>query len=241
MGTLFVRMIRIHKTMRSIVILFFTILSISFGIAQPTALQTKKNPYKWMFGLSWSVIDDNGYQFTKLFDLPGSWNYEYFPTRLSVDRFMRKGWSFESTFTYNKYYSNKIINGQTGRSGLFLNLDAGVRYSFRNVLRGSKRFEPYVSMGIGGTYRTVADVPINMSINTNLGMNYWFSRKWGAQIQTSGKISLLPELYQTPSNYMQHTLGVVYRIDPKKRSKNTFDKRKYPWAHDRRRFNRKNT
>ena len=131
----------------SISVLFSIAFSLS-SIAQPAAMQTKKNPYKWMISLDWSAIDDNGEPYTKLFDLPGSWNYEYFPSRLMVDRFYYKGWSFEGAVTYNRYLSNKQINGATGMSGSFFALNLGMKYSFNRYFRNVKWLDPYISMGL---------------------------------------------------------------------------------------------
>jgi hypothetical protein len=209
--------------------------------AQPAAMQRKKNPYKWMVSLDWSAIDDNGEAFTKLFDLPGSWNYEYFPTRLMVDRFYYKGWSFEGTATYNRYYTNKQINDTTGLSGSFFALNFGMKYSFNRYFRNAKWLDPYISMGLGGTYRTVRDQPLTPQLYTTFGANFWFSRKWGVQLQTTGNLAIVSDIYTSDADYLQHVLGVVYRFDSKKRSKNTFRQSKYKWVHDRKRAGRRQT
>lgn len=211
------------------------------AVAQPAAMERKKNPYKWMISADWSAIDDNGEPFTKLFDLPGSWNYEYFPSRLMVDRFYYKAWSFEGTATYNRYYSNKQINGAIGLSGSFFALNFGLKHSFRRYFRGANWFDPYISMGLGATYRTVRTVPLNAQLYTTFGANFWLSKKWGLQLQTTGNLAIVPDIYTTDADYLQHALGVVYRFDPKKRSKNTFSNRKYKWVHERQRAGKRQT
>lgn len=210
------------------------------AMAQPAAMTTKKNPYRWMFGLSWSFIDDNGEAFTKLFDVGGSYNFEYFPTKIMVDRYFRKGWSMEGLITYNKFYSNKQINDSTGLEGLLFSGDLHVKYSFNRYFTGAKWFDPYISMGLGVTYRDVREQPITPTVNTTFGANFWFSRKWGAQIQTTGKLGLTADIYTGDSDYLQHSIGVVYRFTPKKRSSNNFSsKRQHKWTNEKTRYNRK--
>lgn len=210
-------------------------------LAQPAAMQRKKNPYKWMISLSWSAIDDNGDAYKKLFDLPGSWNYEYFPSRLMIDRFYYKGWSFEGTATFNRYFDNKLINDTTGISGTFLAMNFGMKYSFNRYFPNNRWFDPYISMGLGATYRTVRDIPLTAQLYTTFGANFWFSRKWGAQLQTTGNLAINANIYNSNADYLQHSLGIVYRFDPKKRSKNTFKDSKYKWVHDRKRSGRRQT
>lgn len=228
-----------YHSMKKILFLFLFLTNLIFVVAQPAALTTKKNPYKWMFGLSWSFIDDNGEPFTKLFDLPGSFNFEYFPTKLMVDRYLRKGWSMEGDLTYNKYYSNKLINDTTGVQGLFFSGDVHVKYSFKRFLRGAKWFDPYISMGLGVTYRTVRPQPLTPTVNTSFGANFWFSRRWGAQLQTTGKLGIVPDFYTSNSNYLQHSVGVVYRFTPKRKSSNSFSKRRHKWTDEKTRYNRR--
>jgi hypothetical protein len=204
-------------------------------------MERKKNPYKWMIAANWSAIDDNGETYTKLFDLPGSWNYEYFPTRLMVDRFYYKSWSFEGAASYNRYYSAKQVNDTTGLDGSFFSLTMGMKYSFNRYLRKAKWLDPYISMGLGGTYRTVRENPLTAHVYTTFGANFWMSKKWGIQLQTTGNLAIAADIYTTDADYLQHALGIVYRFDPKKRSKNTFNNRKYKWVHERQRAGRKQT
>ena len=73
-------------------ILFIFIICNAF--AQPYKTIKKYKPYDWMVGVSWSVIDDDGRPFSGLFDVEKGWNYLYYPIRLSVDRYLSRGWSF---------------------------------------------------------------------------------------------------------------------------------------------------
>lgn len=220
--------------------LLLFIFNIFIAMAQPAAMTTKKNPYKWMFGLSWSFIDDNGEAYSKLFDIGGSYNFEYFPTKLMVDRYFRKGWSMEGLITYNRFYSDKQINDTTGIEGILFSGDVHLKYSFNRFFRRAKWFDPYVSMGLGVTFRDVREQPVTPTVNATFGANFWFSRKWGAQLQTTGKLGLTADIYTGNSDYLQHSVGVVYRFTPKRRSTNNFSsKRQHKWTNEKTRYNRR--
>lgn len=220
----------------SLTLILFCFVAILKSQAQPTSIRSNENPYKWMFGLSWSIVDDNGHAFTKIFDIPRSYNMEYFPSRIMVDRYLQKKWSLEFSATYNKYKGSKLINGEVGNSGLFICADAHAKYNFLN---GKKRFDPYASAGIGGTFRQTQSSPVALTVNLSLGTNYWFSAKWGMQIQGTAKVAALPTFFTSNGNYTHYTVGVVYRTGGKKQSSD-FDKRRYPWMNDKKKYKRKN-
>jgi hypothetical protein len=94
-------------------------------------------------------------------------------------------------------------------------------------------------MGLGVTYRDVREDKFTPTLNVSFGANFWFSRHWGAQLQTTGKLGLMKEIYTGDSNYLQHSLGVVYRFTPKRKSSNTFSKRRHKWTDERERYNRR--
>lgn len=222
----------------------FTLLAlfcfIGFAHSQPSSIDRKKDPYSWMFGVSWNVVDDNGQAFTKLFDYKDSWNYLYYPSRITVDKYIRRGWSMEGMAAYNYYSSSKLINDTTGLSGRFFSVDFHMKYSFYRFFAPAKWFDPYFSFGLGVTYRQVMDPPITPTVNLALGANFWFSKSWGMQVQTMGKLGIVPDIYVSKTDYLQHTVGVVYRRSPKmKHSKN--NKKRHKWIHEKQRFKRKNT
>lgn len=221
-----------------LITLFLSLVTLSF--AQPAGMVKKANPYKWMLGVSWSFIDDNGEKFTRLFDLPGSFHFEYYPSKFTLDRYIRKGWSFEATATYNKLYDNKQINLDTGFSGFLANVDVHLKYSFNRFFKyRAPWFDPYISMGLGATYRTANDTTIAPTFNTSFGVNFWMGKHWGIQLQTTGKLALNSDIYNSHQNYLQHNLGVMYRFTPKKKSKNHFNKSRHNWINKNTKYNRK--
>lgn len=225
------------KRIGTIVMLFVA----SISLAQPSSINRKKNPYRWMFGLSWSVIDDDGNAFGNLLDYQNSWNYLPVPSRLSVDKYIRKGWSLEGMVAYNTYSSSKLINDTTGASGIFLSGDFHVKYSFYRLMPTSaKWFDPYFTGGLGFSYRSIRENPINPSLNLGFGMNFWLTKQWGLQLQTVGKLALVSDIYTSNADYIQHTVGIVYRMQPLKK-KFKQGKAQYKWVHGKQRYNRKNT
>lgn len=219
---------------------FITTFLLTFhSQAQPESLRTKAHPYKWMFGLSWSLIEDNGEKFTKLFDIPGSFNYEYFPSRIMLDRYFRYGWSMEFAGSFNRFLPAAQVNDTTGVTGFLAGLDINAKFSFNRYLRGAKWLDPYVCMGIGGTYRTDTTAgPFTPNVNIALGVNFWFGQKrhWGAQLQTCGKLAVWEGVPNNNANYIQYNVGIVYRFTPKKSSRNNFNNRQHKWTNEKQKF-----
>lgn len=210
------------------------------GIAQPAMMSRNRDPYKWMFGLSWNVVNDNEEKFANLFDISSSWNGLYYPSRFFLDRYLRNGWSWEGALAYNQYKPTKIINDSTGRTGMFFSAAFNIKYSYNHLIKRKKWFDPYYSFGLGVTYRTVLSKPLTPTLNGALGSNFWFSRRWGAQVQISGKLALTSDIYKSKYDYFLCSVGLVYRKDSSRKS-NHFNNKKHKWTHDKQKFKRKNT
>ena len=120
--------------------------------AQPWKTVKIFKPYKWMIGVNWSAIDDNGHPIERIFDLGSSWNIAPFPSKILVDRYFRYGWSAEISATYGILKSNRIINDTIGiRSDLY-NIDISGKYSFYNAYAPRHRWiDPYFTFGGGYT------------------------------------------------------------------------------------------
>ena len=204
----------------------FLLISYQSG-AQPLSWIPRKNPYKWMLGIGWNVVDDDGRAFCQPFDAKQSWNYQLYPTRLNADFYLRKGLSIEFTGCYNQYKAGKLINDSTNVSGLFLSFDANVKYSFYSFFLPSKWFDPYVSLGLGGTHRDTYETTFQPTFNAAIGANFWIYRGLGIQIQTSGKFGITGDFYSTHADYLQHTAGFVYKFQPRRRVNNDFSKKHF--------------
>ncbi len=221
-------------------ILILTCLFSCVLFAQPAAQYNKRNPYAWMIGVHGVAIDDDGNDFGNLFDYENSWNYLYFPTQISLDRYIRRGWSQEWKLSYTNYSSSKVINDTTGVSGMFFSGDFHYKYAFHSFIRKKHWFNPYLAFGAGLTYRTVRDEPLNLTINAGVGANFWFSARWGLQVQSMAKFAIVSDIYETDADYLQHTAGIVYRWDSKRR-RSSFNKSRYKWVHGKDRYKKHNS
>ena len=88
-----------------------------------------------------------------------------------------------------------------------------------------ENIEPYLSFGMGLTYRKPLEKKVSATVNLALGTNIWVTNNIGIQLQVMGKKALAVDLFKTPYNYFQYSAGVVYRQD-KMKPKNTFKKQK---------------
>ena len=222
-------------------ILFFIFLfsGANFIYAQPYKTIKVAKPYNWMFGVSWSTIDDNGKQFSKLFDVGGSWNLLAYPTKISADRYFKYGWSIEGSATYNRYKSGKLVNGSTDQPSFFVCVDVNGKYSFYNMYAPKVRwFEPYTTFGLGYTFRNNSLAAVHIpTLNAGIGFNFWLYQGLGIQLHSNAKFALFPTFWKTNGNYLQHSVGIVYRIGDRVSSPS--DKKRYPWTRDNKKFRKK--
>lgn len=219
---------------RFFIILVVLLLSTS-SFAQPNWWLGQKKPYKWQLGLSWNAVDDDGRAVCQPFDIKQSWNYPLFPSRLMVDRYLRKGFSIEFAGAYNNYSASKLVNDTTGLSGLFISLDLNTKYSFYQLFYPMKWFEPYVVAGVGMTHRKAYEKTITGNLNIGVGFNFWFHRSWGIQLQTTGKLAITGKFFSTDADYMQHTFGVVFRV-PEPKNKGMSTKKQYKWTKSKQKY-----
>lgn len=188
-------------------------------------------PYKWMVGVGWNVVDDDGRNFSHLLDYENSWQYLPYPTTLSVDRYIKKGMSVEAIAAFNIYDASKVVNDTTGLSGYFGSFDATFKYSFYQFLQPTRWFDPYVGAGVGFVYREAYKDDLVPTCNVTLGMNFWI-KNFGIRLQTAGKLGLTSDIWTGHSDYVQHTAMLMYRFPDKAKKDNSFNKRKHKWTKD---------
>jgi hypothetical protein len=210
-------------TKKAYILLLF-LFSVSFSWSQGWKMFANKNPYDLMFGLSWNTVNDNEKPLKNLVDISGSWQSSYLPFRFTVDKYIYRDWSVEAMLAFNKYREKKYVDGVNGYKGLFWSADVHAKFSPARRL-GLEFLEPYLSFGMGLTYRKPLPKKVTPTINLALGTNIWVTNQIGIQLQIIGKKAIAADLFKTPYNYFQYTAGVVYRQD-KMKSKNTFKKKK---------------
>ena len=217
-------------------LIFSFVFAFTVLFAQPYKTIKVFKPYKWMIGVSWSAIDDNGHKIERMFDLGSSWNIAPFPAKISLDRYFRYGWSAEISATYGILKSNRIINDTIGiRSDLY-NIDLSGKYSFYNLYAPRNRWiDPYFTFGVGYTFRPSANTTQHaITANLGFGMNFWIIKNLGIQLHSVGKIGFSPH-----SSYFQHSAGIVFRTTEGKHKNGNFGTRKNKWVHGKNKFKQK--
>ena len=135
---------------------------------------------------------------------------------------------FEGALAFNSYDENKLVNRTTGNSGMFLSTDFNMKYSFLRLFGPSELIDPYFSFGLGATYRQAIEGGLfNTNFNVSGGLNIWITNALGIQVQTSGKIALTSDIITTNKDYMQHAIGLVFKISEPSITKNRFNKSRY--------------
>lgn len=222
-----------------LLLLFFITLSTS-ALAQPYKTIKEYKPYKWMFGVHWSIVEDDGSPFANIFNAGTSWNLRPYPSKITVDRYIKHGWSMEGALTYGQYVSSNVVNSETGISGFMGAADIHGKWSFYNLYAPNARWvEPYVTFGAGYTFRSVSSPMHAPTINAGGGVNFWLMESLGIQLASSAKFAVLPTFWKTKGNYLHHSFGIVYRTPDQSSHRNENDKKRYPWTKKNKRFKNK--
>lgn len=178
-----------------------------------------------MFGASWILTDDDGESFNPF--LVENLHGHLFPTQLIIDKYIYNGWSAECALTYSKYNPEKITNGSTDISGSMFSMDFNGKYSLYKLLN-SGVIDPYMISGLGISLRNNNDTiarALSPTFNFGLGLNFWFTKQIGLQLRSTAKIGLTDFLKS--SDYIQHSVGLVLRVEQFEKADNSFNKSKY--------------
>jgi len=179
----------------------------------------KKSP--WVFGLGWTVIDDDGRPFNQLFEAEKAWNVVPYPSKVSVEKGLIQGWSVEAAINYNQLKDGKLVNGDiVSSSRSFLSVDINGKFSFAEFMKKRSFFDPYLLHGYGFTWRDVTTHHTVATFNIGLGFNCWFyNDKVGINVQSQAKFALTSPIIKTGANYLQHSLGIVYKLQLNERGR----------------------
>ncbi len=215
---------------KRILLLAFLIASIQAN-AQPYKTIKPFKPYKWMFGVLWNGLEDDGNKFGGMFDVNRSWNLKPYPTALTIDRYFVYGWSAELGMNFGQYTTNKLVNDSTGISGINLSADFHGKYSFYNLYAPRARWiDPYVVLGPGITYRTGTADQFAVTTNIGGGVNLWFVNWMGIRMSATAKFSVFPGIWETPNNYLQYNAGLVFRTPDNATYKNPNRRKQHKWT-----------
>lgn len=179
------------------------ILLVSNGVSAQNDTTANKSFGKWLTSTPWlvsidvSMVDDNN-DVGSIFR--GLRKYQYYPAKFTIEKKIVKGWSAQLTFAST---SIKPHN--------YLALDANAKYSFLH--KKTSKFDPFAILGLGYTYRDYSiEVPNDfegsslnsLTFQTGLGANYWLFQNVGITAQGLAKF--------TNDNYLQASLGIVFKI-----------------------------
>lgn len=177
--------------------------------AKKSGFQKFMSETPWTFGISGHVVDDDGKPFQNLFNPSTAWNFLYYPSRLTIDKYYKDGFSFQLEFAYNQFTSGKSINNEVIKTNwTFFSSDLNAKYDLNELMGPTNWFDPYVALGMGFTSRSGAAKPSTITSNMGLGANFWVYENLGFSLQTMAKFSMI----EGTSNYLHHSVGLVYKI-----------------------------
>lgn len=215
--------------MKHLSILFFILFSLLFSIESMGQGKKSKGQFwnnvsqstirsPWIVGLGWNVIDDDGKPFNKLFDASNSWNVVPYPSKVSCEKVLLQGWSVEFAANYNQLKSGKTQNNDVVKSTQsFISADINGKFSFAEFAKNLAFFDPYVLHGYGYTYRGAGKTTSTATANIGLGFNCWvYNDMIGINVQSQAKFAIKSPFIKTSGNYLQHSLGIVYKFETSK-------------------------
>jgi len=161
----------------------------------------------WTFGLGNHIVVDGGKETSFPFDTK-AWNYLPYPTRITVEGYLKSGWSMQTEVSYNQYKAGNIVDKVTiNKPATFVGTDFNMRFAFSHWYKEGW-FDPYVALGVGYTYRSGA---INIHTGTNnvgIGTNFWIYKGFGLNLHGMGKFVMKGG---AKSNYTHYSVGLVYK------------------------------
>ncbi|QTD39203.1 OmpA family protein [Polaribacter batillariae] len=190
------------KRLKLAVIALFALVTVSNVNAQD-----ENNPWAVGFGLN-NVDFYNTDDFsTQVKDLFGNSDWNVLPSisRISVDRYLDKGFSLQLAGSLNKI---ETLVEKNDSDFLYWGVDAIVKYDINNLIGETGWFDPYVYLG--GGYTSVDSSGEGM-LNAGIGFNTWFSDNLGLNFQTGTKKGFADKVRA----HYQTTLGLVIQFGGK--------------------------
>ena len=167
--------------------------------------QDKNNPWAVSFGANIVDFYQPGSISGQFDDFVGSssdWNILPSVTRVSLEKYIEKGFSLQLSGSFNKITS---LNTVDDSDFLYYSVDAIVKYDLNDLVGETSWFDPFVY--IGGGYATVNDQGEGM-LNVGLGFNTWFNENLGINFQTGAKKGFTDKV----ATHQQTSLGLVIKF-----------------------------
>ena len=162
----------------------------------------------WVVGFGGNIVDFNGAGSdigNLVKDFGGTSDFNFLPSvsRISVDRYLEKGFSLQLAGTINTI---ETVNSLNDTDELYHAIDLNVKYDLNNLVGDTSQwFDPYVYLG--GGYTTFGDLSKGM-LNFGGGFNTWFNDNLGLNFQTGIKDDLSNEI----QSHFQHSVGLVFKF-----------------------------
>ena len=209
------------KQIKLAVIALFMLVSIT-----NVSAQDENNP--WVIGFGVNSVDQRvaaGNFSQSLEDFVGfdelSDNTLPSISRISIDRYLEKGFSLQLAGSINKL-DNLLGDGTTpteattNADALYYAIDLVVKYDLNNLFGQTGWFNPYVALG--GGYQNIdftradgQDGKSDIMLVTNLGFNTWFNDNIGLNFQTGYGHHFQPTGFDT----FRHSIGLVVKFGGK--------------------------
>ena len=167
--------------------------------------QDKNNPWAVSFGANIVDFYQPGSISGQFDDFVGSssdWNILPSVTRVSLEKYIEKGFSLQLSGSFNKITS---LNTVGDSDFLYYSVDAIVKYDLNDLLGETSWFDPFVY--IGGGYATANDQGEGI-LNVGLGFNTWFNENLGVNFQTGSKSGFTDKV----AAHLQTSLGLVIKF-----------------------------
>ena len=167
--------------------------------------QDKNNPWAVSFGANIVDFYQPGSVSGQFDDFVGSssdWNILPSVTRVSLEKYIEKGFSLQLSGSFNKITS---LNTVDDSDFLYYSVDAIVKYDLNDLVGETSWFDPFVY--IGGGYATANDQGEGI-LNVGLGFNTWFNENLGINFQTGSKSGFTDKV----AAHLQTSLGLVIKF-----------------------------
>ena len=193
------------KHLKLAIIAMFTL-----AIVGSASAQDSNNP--WVVGFGLNSVDIQGAKFGEMDffkDALGPKDMNILPSisRISVDRYLEKGFTLQLAGTLNK-----VTHFKTEDDSDYMLFSAGalVKYDLNHLFGETAWFDPYV--GIGGDYVNSGRTDESELMATGaVGFNVWFNENLGLNFQHGWKKGFAGNV----ANHFQATAGVVIKFGGK--------------------------
>ena len=191
------------KQLKLAVLALFTLMTLSNVNAQD-----ENNP--WVIGFGTNIVDfyGPGNFGDNVKDHLGNSDWNFLPSisRLTVDKYLNKGFSLQFAGTMNKI-DHLMVEGDVDE--FYYSLGLNVKYDLNNLVGETAWFDPFVSLG--GEYVSFGGQGKEGMLVAGAGFNVWFNDNLGVNFQTASKFGFADKV----QDHIQSSLGLVIKFGGK--------------------------